>query len=199
MAWLRSLSAGVRPYANKRFILPLLALFILALTILEISPVGAMRLASLSSGQGMLDMRFGYTAESAYSMFGFIGEEGRLLYTQLLGLDYLFTVVYMLLQTLLITALMHKARISERFLLLNLIPLLRCLLDMLENTLLYFLLIRYPVVYPSVISICSIVTVVKLSLNYGYMGMMFLLGALSSQGIMTTALKAHARKVEESI
>jgi hypothetical protein len=199
MAWLSSLSAGVRPYANKRYILPLLTLFILTLIVLEISPVGAMRLASLNSGQGMLDMRFGYTAESVYSMFGLIGEHGRLLYTQLLGLDYLFTVVYMLLQTLLITALMRKAGVHERFKLLNLIPLLRCLLDLLENTLLYFLLISYPVENGSLVNFCSIVTMVKLSLNYGYMGMMFLLGALSTRGIMTVALKAHTGKVEESV
>ena len=199
MAWLRCISAGVRPFAHKRYILPLLALFILTLVILETSPIGAMQLASLNGGQGMLDMRFGYTAETAYGMFAQIGEQGRLLYTQLLGLDFVFTVVYMLLQTLLITALMHKAAIPDRLTVLNLIPLLRCLLDLLENTLLYFLLIRYPAAHGSLVAFCSVVTVAKLVLNYGYMGMMFLLGALSTRGVMTAALKAHARKAEESI
>ena len=100
MSWLRSLSGGIRPYANKRFILPVLMLFILTLAVLEASPIGEMRLKALSGGQGMLDMQFGYTPAHAYTMLGTIGETGRRLYEQLLGLDYLFTVVYAALQTL---------------------------------------------------------------------------------------------------
>lgn len=198
MAWLRSLSGGIRPYANKRFILPVLALFILILAVLEASPIGEMRLKALSGGQGMLDMQFGYTAPHAYAMLGAIGEGGRRLYEQLLGLDYLFTVVYAALQTLLITALLRKAGVTGRLSMLNLIPFARCLLDIVENTLLMYVLARFPVQHASLVAVCSGVTMVKLALNYGYMGMMFLLGALSSRGTVATLRRTRDGKAVRS-
>lgn len=198
MSWLRSLSGGIRPYANKRFILPVLMLFILTLAVLEASPIGEMRLKALSGGQGMLDMQFGYTPAHAYTMLGTIGETGRRLYEQLLGLDYLFTVVYAALQTLLITALLRKAGVPERFTMLNLIPFARCLLDMVENTLLLYVLARFPAQHASLVAVCGGVTVVKLSLNCGYMGMMFLLGALCSRGALAALRRTRDGKAVRS-
>ncbi|HWQ29392.1 MAG TPA: hypothetical protein VN549_00265 [Negativicutes bacterium] len=52
---------------------------------------------------GMLDMQLGYSQSQVYNMLDRIGEEGRSVYAGLLRLDYLFAVVFMLLQSLLMT------------------------------------------------------------------------------------------------
>lgn len=200
MKMFRTLSRSIQPYANTRYILPVLGVFVMVLVVLELSPIGAVRLAAISGGQGMLDMQFGYSAGQAYAMFAEIGETGRQLYVRLLGLDGLFTVVYMVLQALLITALMRKTRVPEQWITLNLLPLVRCVLDIVENILLCYVLIRYPAQYHGLVAACSWVTSIKLALHYGYIGIMFLLGALSTRELFVGILrKTTTNKAEERL
>ena len=178
---LNTVSSGMKKFANKKFILPLLILLIVILVFMERGPFGSGKLRELSGGTGMLDMQFGYGADQAYAMLGKIGGTGRQLYTKLLSLDFLFALVYMVLQSLLITALLKKANLNDRFTKLNLLPLVRSALDVAENCLLLFLIISFPVQHTAAVWISSAITMMKLAINYGYMAIVFLLGALTTR------------------
>ena len=180
MKTLDLISGGMMRYANRRYILPLLFLLILILIFMERGPFGSGAIKSLSGGEGTLDMTFGYSASQAHGLITRIGNEGRQIYTKLLGLDFLFAAVYMALQSLLITALIKKANLPTRFEKLNLLPFLRSALDVVENCLLLSLIASFPTFKPAVAMIASAITVVKLVLNYLYIAVVFFLGALTS-------------------
>jgi hypothetical protein len=103
------------------------------------------------------------------------------MYVKLLSLDFLFAAVYMALQSLLITALMKKAKLPARFERFNLLPLLRSALDAAENCLLLILILGFPAFHPAVAVAASGITVVKLALNYLYIAVVFFLGALTTR------------------
>ena len=138
------ISGRLTKYANRRYILPLLGLLILILIAMERGPFGSEKIKQLSGGAGTLDMTFGYSTAQAYSLLDRIGSAGRELYVRLLGLDFLFAVVYMALQALLVTALIQKAKLGARWEKLNLLPFLRSALDVVENTLLLGLIAGFP-------------------------------------------------------
>ncbi len=194
MKALYSVSNGLKRYANKRYILPLVFLLIAILVLMERGPFGSGKLKALSGGLGMLDMMFGYSAELAYGMLERIGVLGRQLYTRLLGLDFLFAAVYMALQSLLLTALMKKANLGGRWQALNLLPFLRSALDVAENCLLLYVIAAFPARHGAAVSVASAVTVVKLALNYGYIAIVFILGALTMRRTFSVRRK---RKPDE--
>jgi hypothetical protein len=170
-----------------------LFLLIAILVLMERGPFGSGKLKALSGGMGMLDMMFGYSAELAYGMLDRIGVLGRELYTKLLGLDFLFAAVYMALQSLLITALMKKANLGGRWQALNLLPVLRSALDVAENCLLLYVIASFPARHGTMVSAASAVTIVKLALNYGYIAIAFILGAVAAR---RTFSGRHKRKPE---
>jgi hypothetical protein len=110
-----------------------------------------------------------------------IGGTGRQLYIKLLGLDFLFILVYAAFQSLLITALMKKANWNARLAKLNLLPLLGSALDIVENCMLLFLILSFPIQHASAVRVSSAVTMVKLALYYGCMVMIFILGTLAAR------------------
>jgi hypothetical protein len=119
---------------------------------------------------------------------------GRQLYTRLLGLDLLFAAVYIALQSLLLTALMKKANLGGRWQALNLLPFLRSALDVAENCLLLYVIASFPAWHGVAVSVASAITVVKLALNYGYIAIVFIMGALTTR---RTFSGRHRRKPDE--
>lgn len=196
MKTLNAFSGGFKKFANKKYIVPVLLCFIALLFLIERGPFGSLRIKELSGGAGILDMRFGYSGAEAYSLLDKIGELGRNTYIRFLGLDFLFTLVYMLLQSLLITSLVAKAKLSARWEKLNLLPLARCLLDIGENLILIFLLMNYPVRLTTLVTAASVITAVKLFINYAYVAIVFFLGALTSR--QSIHFKNSGRKMKET-
>lgn len=164
-------------FSRARYIVPFLILVAGILTLMEIGPIGIQRFRSLGDGDGMLDMRFGYSANQVATLFENLGEEGRRLYSGLLGLDFAFALTYTALQALLVSALLRKAGLGGPWTRCNLIPFARSALDLVENFLLLFLLARFPKILSPVVTLSSAITVVKLTLNYGYIAFVLFLGA----------------------
>lgn len=193
---LNNISNEIKRFANKKYIIPALVLFIIMLVLMERSPIGSIELKELNAGIGMLDMQFGYSPILAYNMFEQIGSTGRELYSKLLGLDFIFSVVYMVLQSLLITALMRKTSLSARWGKLNLLPFARTVLDFAENGLLLFLLASFPAKHMATVEISSVITIVKLVINYGYIAIVFTMGALTTR--QSVLSKIQKQKYKES-
>lgn len=181
MHMLNTISNGMKRYANKRYIISLLIILIIILVLMDQGPFGTAKLKEISGGLGTLDMQFGYSAAHTYGLFEKIGDPGRWLYVKLLGLDFLFAFFYMILQSLLVTALMKKAKLSARWEKFNLLPILRSVLDMVENCLLLFLIASFPEPHTVVVWIASGITIVKLTINYGYIALVFFLGAVTTR------------------
>lgn len=129
MKILNTLSDRMERFAHKKYMLSLLGILVLILVLMEKGPFGTTIIRELSGGIGMLDMQFGYRVPFVYDFLGRLGEPGQLVHLKLLGLDFLFAVVCMTLQGLLVTVLVRKAKISSKWKKLNLIPFLRSLLD----------------------------------------------------------------------
>lgn len=187
------ISDGLGRYAKARFIVPCLALVVSILALMENGPFGIAKLRSLSGGTGMLDMMFGYSPPVVHGLLEKIGGAGRLLYSRLLLLDFAFAVAYTALQALLITALLRKAAMDGLWKRLNLLPFVRSLLDFVENGILLFVLNSFPEYPQIIVYLASAITLVKLILNYGYMVLVFFLGALSTRrSILSKRREAQA-------
>jgi hypothetical protein len=178
-------SKKLQRFTTRRYMIPLFVLLVIILTLMEASPIGSVRLKALSGGTGMLDMEFGYNPVQVYGFLNRIGDAGLQLYKALLGLDYLFAVVFMLLQALLITNLLQRAGINHPNLqMLNLLPFVRSALDALENCFLLAILFQYPVQLPALVAVSSAVTISKLVVHRVIIVLTFSLGAWISTRIM---------------
>jgi hypothetical protein len=178
------LSGRIKRLASYKTILPAFLLFITVLILMLKGPFGSERIKELSAGLGTLDMRFLYSPSDAAELFERLGAAGRQTYTRLLTFDFAFLMSYMMMQSLLISALIRKANLPERWNKLNLLPILRSLLDAIENCLLLVLLTAYPAQYPAMAVIASVFTTVKLGINYAYIALVFSLGAISTRASM---------------
>lgn len=161
MQTLKNLSNWIAQYTNARNFILTLVLFVLITGTMEVCPFGSIHLRAISNGVGMLDMLpGGYASPQVYGMFERIGEVGRIGYAQLLGLDVIFALVYMGLLSLLTTLLLRGSGLTP-WLLLNLLPVVRSGLDLLENSLLLTLLFSYPARLELMVNLASSVTISK--------------------------------------
>jgi hypothetical protein len=108
-------------------------------------PLSNPALMRVSHGKELLDVRLYYSAQEAFQAMKDYGPEGREIYQHFLVADFVFAPLYglafSLLLTLLARALFGPASSWSR---LNLLPIGIALIDWLENTCLFLLLIRYP-------------------------------------------------------
>lgn len=200
MNFLKGVSDGIRKQATGRNIIALLIIFIIVLALMEAGPASSGKLKEVNEGMGMLDMQFGYNLVQVYGMLDRIGEEGRSIYAGLLGMDYIFAVVFMLLQSLMMTVLLDKTGLIRRWSMLNLLPFARSALDIMENCLILTMLWGYPSVYPVVAGLSSGVTVLKWIIYYGIIGILFMLGAMTTRSsIRSAGQKRKYRAWEKTI
>lgn len=167
--------------ATKKYIMPVLIMLAAVLIFMEKGSIGIDKLKELNGGIGMLDMQFGYTGFQVYNMLDNIGLGGRNLYSKLLCIDFLFMFVYTAFHFLVIAGLIKKAALNDYFNIINVLPLLRSVLDVIENCFLLLILCNYPVKMLTLVNICSMVTIIKLTLNYIIIAIIFILGALSTR------------------
>jgi len=194
MRVLDSISNGLQRFARKKYIISLFIMFITIVALLELSPIGAFRLKEMSGGIGMLDMEFGYSQLQVYSLLDSIGAAGRQLYSRMLGLDFIFAVIFMLFQSLLLTVLLRKTAVNQYLQKLNILPFVRSALDIVENIFLLVILFNYPGHYPNIIKISSAITILKWIVYYAIITVAFTLGTLMSyQSILS---KIQRKKCE---
>lgn len=194
MKVLNNISNGMQRFATKKYIIPLLIMFIIIIALMEISPIGKVRLNEMSGGAGMLDMQFGYSQLQVYDLLGSIGTVGRQLYMRLLGLDLIFAVVFMLLQSLMITALLRKAQVNHHWHKLNLLPFVRSALDILENCFILVMLNNYPIQLPIIIAISCMITILKWIIYSAIIAVAFTLGALTSRRSILSKMEKRKNK-----
>lgn len=181
METLTRISDSLQKYTTRYYIIPLVVLFAILAVTMERCPIGTLRLKELSGGVGMLDMQhFGYSETTAYGMLAQIGPAGRTLYAQLLGLDVVFAIAYMLMQSVLLTNLLHRANITGRWKRLNLLPWLRSGLDLLENGALLGLIANFPARLSGLVFLASTLTQLKWLVYGVVIVLLFALGAWTS-------------------
>lgn len=175
--------------ATKKYITPIITILAIILILMEKGPFGAAKLRQLTGGTGMLDMLFGYSVSQVYSMLEIIGNAGQQIYIELLYLDFAFMIFYTLFQSFIITALIKKARLNDYFKILNILPFLRSILDIIENFFILKILFHYPLKMITLVNISSIITISKLILNIIILGFIFLLGALVTKQNIDSEIK----------
>ena len=133
-----SLSLKLNLLATKRNILILLAIWIVIQVIL-ISADNFIK--AESSGQGVLDLAFGFSAETAYSEhLDKYSEAARSLYLKVECLDLLYPICYGLLFSCLISLGFSNTKWHS----LNLLPIITIFFDYLENIGIFSMLLSYP-------------------------------------------------------
>lgn len=180
MRRLYKISEGMQRFANRKYMIPLAVVFIIILVLMEISPISSSRLEQISGGRGMLDMQFGYSPAQTYTLLNDLGLEGRQVYTGLLGLDFAFAVVFMLLQSLLFTNLLNRVGASPALKLINLLPFVRSALDMLENICLLALLFNHPNQLQGLVGLASTITMLKWIVYRAVIAIALILGVITT-------------------
>jgi hypothetical protein len=157
MRLLKQISKKMNNYANWRWFIPLLLMLFGVLSIMN-------RLTSRikSMHQEIPDMRYwGYNMHSLKEFLDQISAIGREDFVKNLYVDFLFILLFMIFTSLFITYLTRKADIHSSLRYLNLLPILRSLLDVGENIIFLFICTNYPSEFPMLASIGSVVTITK--------------------------------------
>lgn len=183
------ISAFFMRNARMGTILPALALLVLVLAVMETRPLGKPALLEASGGQGMLDMEFGYGADTAYGLFERLGEAGRGVYARLLGVDFAFAAVFAVLQALMLSSLLRRANAPEALHRLNLLPFLRSALDVAENLALIALMGSFPERTEIGAAAAGLLTSAKWIVYYAVLASLLVLGTASAIQKKTTRAK----------
>lgn len=148
--------------AVNGWIILFLLLIVVAISQLAIQPFSE-RLAGLSGGSGLIDLKFGYTPQFVHELIATYGDEGRAAYRRFTSTyDVVFPVAYSLLLSLLISWLLARGTPADsRLRLLNLVPLGAWAFDWLENAFIIALLSRFPDQSPLIAWLASLATTTK--------------------------------------
>ncbi len=123
-----------------------LALFLLALYIINGEAVGVGRLVRMTGGAGILDLQNGYSVNRAYEILSGLGPAGRAYYLRaILPMDFIFPLTYTLfyLSTML-WILKATPALNKWMNLIVFVPLLTVLFDYAENIMIINMLVSFP-------------------------------------------------------
>jgi hypothetical protein len=194
MKTLNRLSDRAYNFASKQTFFFLLFCLVVVLFTMQIGTNG---MKKFDSAAEMLDMsKLGYSAAMAYGLLENLGSTGRLIYIQQLGIDFLFAVVYALFQSVMISGLLKRGNVDEKWHPLNLLPFLRSAFDVVENCFLLSIIFQYPARLAGLINIASTLTVIKWVVYGAVMITLFSLGA--STVMKTMASKKLSMKASKS-
>lgn len=145
---------------NKIYIIRLLVILVLisALVIMRKIETGFL---IYSNGANVLDMRFGYSASDVFQLFTTLGAGGRSIYVRYLFDDFIFTVVFAIVQNYILKFTMGKAVLNSKWHVLLYIAYLRAFFDVIENIIILVLLNSFPSMLLSLITAASSVTRLK--------------------------------------
>lgn len=178
----------IEKLSTKRYVILLSILFLSALAFMQI--ILTPRFEEVSGHMGTLDMMYSYSVGQVYNLLDMLGGAGRRLYIIFLATDLIFITTFLLLQMILLSFLIHKARLNPNWQLLNLLPVLRAMCDLLENIFIVRMIVSYPIRLELIAGIASKVTSIK------WVTMVLIVTAAVILTIL--ALKNH-RKVSEAV
>lgn len=170
------------PVARGRYILPGLVLIILFNTIFFRLPPQKL-LEENTLAFRLLDLKFCYTPEQAYSLMESYGPEARTLYWKMaLVVDNPYAVVYGIAFLLILVLAFSVAFPDNRFLkVLAFLPVLGAIADIFENGAIAYMLITFPEERETFAKFASLCT----SLKWGILmssGGLFLVAVIKSRG-----------------
>lgn len=178
----------IEKLSTKRYVILLSILFLTALAFMQI--ILTPRIEEMSGHMGSLDMMHSYSVGQVYNLLDILGSSGRRLYIIFLATDLIFISTFLLLQMILFSFLIHKAKLNPNWQLLNLFPVLRAICDLLENIFIVRMIVSYPRRLDLIAGISSRVTSIK------WIAMVFIVIAALILAIL--AIKNH-RKVSETV
>jgi hypothetical protein len=146
-------------------------------------PLAASRIDSQSRGILPLDLRFGYSPDTAYAVMSAYGAGGRraYLWTELTA-DVLYPIAYALFLSLSVAYLFERARpgsVVARH--ATLLPFAALVADYVENAGIIVMLVRYPQRSDPLVRLTSVITCVKWVLFVAAIGL--LVSAIAALGI----------------
>ncbi len=161
---LATLQQRLLTHATRPLLTVLLAICVLGFWAFNLShgPVSNLTLRQLSGGDGLLDLRPFYSADTAYVSLQHFGESGRALYLRFLGADLVFLLAYGLgLSMVLSRLLAAQTRDRSPWRLLGLLPLAIAMADLLEDGSIFAMLLAYPQPLPGIGTVAGIMTATK--------------------------------------
>ncbi|MBM1106381.1 hypothetical protein JQC67_09555 [Aurantibacter crassamenti] len=114
---------------------------------------------SYSNGVKNPDQLFSYNFEYLSNLYQQLGEEGRAFYSEMLGVDFLYTTISGIGYCLLLAALVKKVKWYI------ILPLFLAISDVFENISQLLLMSLFPKISTSEVSIASIFTSTKMTLS----------------------------------
>lgn len=139
----------------------IVAAFALTFYWVEFSPWSSQALAAYNNGYGTFDMK-SYNAETVDAILSETQPEGFRIYDRYLLGDYFFILAFGSLQ-LMLTKIVYKRKPKDLlFKLTLLIPILRGIFDLFENSLLLYTLKTYPTLHPAAVQVSGLATRCKL-------------------------------------
>lgn len=140
--------------------------FLLCLLLMQTTNHGLRGIQKFDPSFRLPDMRFHYSGKSLKPVLERIGEEGRKAYKRFLLLDFIFITCFLI--TML--AITNAGFVSNPVrILLTITAVMRAVLDVTENTLLLFMLNKYPEFNEKAAVICSWSTTVKFIMLYTWL------------------------------
>lgn len=140
--------------------------FLLLLYWVEGSSWSSQAVARHNGGYGTFDMKR-YDAQVVETVLSAMDSEGfKASYRYYIG-DYLFIIFFGLLQCMIsrmiYDPLQSKIRITKiLFVLAMIVPILRGIADLIENTMLVYTLLKYPIINETMVGVATIATTMKL-------------------------------------
>lgn len=165
-------------------------LFIITFYWVEFSPWSSTALQNYNNGYGTFDMK-SYDANSVYMVLDQMSPKGFTIYENYLIGDFLFIIGFGGVQILLSLYVYKWAKAKWIRPIMIGVPVARGLFDIIENTLLFSVLLLYPMQHPIAVTIAGMATSIKLCM-IGIWGGLLLLGiVIKTCKYMMTKLKAH--------
>ncbi len=130
-------------------------------------PWSSAEIAKYNNGYGTFDMK-SYNSDIVYNVIEHMKPQGLVIYQKYFIGDYLFALVYIALQLILLSNAFSwsKSKILRCFFFI--IPVARGLCDLIENTSLLYILLAYPIRYESLVNTTAIITSLKQDLIYAW-------------------------------
>lgn len=145
--------------------------FVLCLFIMYATPHGIRGIQKFDSTFRLLDMQFHYNSKIVKQTFERIHEDGRNAYKKYLLLDYIFIMCFFITMIGITDLFFVSPKVRT---ILFILCGLRALFDILENTLLLYMLHKYPVFKPNLAAFCSWITTFKFVMLYLWFGIIAL-------------------------
>lgn len=156
----------MKKFSSKLFYVIIVIGFFLMLYWVEGSSWSSQAVAQYNGGYGTFDMKT-YDVHTVEKVLASMASKGYMFsYRYYMG-DYLFTVFWGLLQCTISSIVYHslKSRTQVAYIIFTLsiaIPILRGMADIIENTILVYTLMRYPMINTAMIEIAINATQIKL-------------------------------------